>query len=94
MIDPDVIKARYPDPPPKPEAWTGWQREKKSDGPFREVPGSTRPTKGACLQATVEIAELVRHDDGTGLSPAWDLLIMPAGQRPPEVDFGRLKRTR
>lgn len=71
---PEVLAARYPDPPPKPSAWLGWKRVK--GGPWLEVPGTESPTKGETYRLLMERTEL------TGGEEKWELSIQPVGKRP------------
>lgn len=85
MIRPEVIKARYPDPPPPPDAWVGWRRKKVSQEPWDRVNGSMRSTKGACYQALMELSELT----GTSEPVEYEYLILADGERPPALQPGQ-----
>lgn len=81
--DPEVLRARYPDPPPPPDAWLGWKRVR--GGPWQSVPGTVSPTKGQCYRLLTERTELV------GGEQKWELSIQPFGAGPP-LDAGPGRR--
>lgn len=80
-VPPDVLKARYPDPPP-PSAWCGWRRKKGGafgGGAWQHFPEADAATKGQCYQLCMERSELVGHEGN------WEYMILAAGQQPRPV---------
>jgi hypothetical protein len=81
-----AIADRYPDPPPKPAAWSGWRRRKSSDEAWVLVEGTTFPTKGETYQELMRLSELVGMD-----TVIWEYAIMPQGERPQTSRYGSLR---
>lgn len=73
----EAVKARYPEPAPKPAAYQGWRRDRKRDGAWQKVPGTEKPTKGECYQALMNLSELVG-----GEQVDYEYAILPPGEKP------------